>query len=205
MLHFVVPTKLISTSTCGWLRKQLCQHFSVSFPFLQVVKDRVCLRALEKIIYQLADSKEQAEILSATALQPVDVNADGTCAHAHAHTLKKVDLHFFSSEFATDDLSQSAKKPKRGNTLLTLFRINLELFCNRVLGTLRSKKSLHGQRRKKEQEDRVIWGEVTVQSTQLCLNVPAVLTSVLFFLVMERMFQSHFLWCVPPAGPRLQL
>ncbi|TWW59342.1 Condensin complex subunit 3 [Takifugu flavidus] len=60
---------------------------------VQVVKDRVCLRALEKIISQLADSKEQAEILSATALQPVDVNAD---------------------EFATDDLSKSAKKPKRG-------------------------------------------------------------------------------------------
>lgn len=74
--------EIISTSTCGWLRKQLCQHFSASF-FLQVVKDRVCLRALEKIIYQLADSKEQAEILSATALQPVDVNADGTCTRTH--------------------------------------------------------------------------------------------------------------------------
>uniref|UniRef100_A0AAX7UYI5 Nuclear condensin complex subunit 3 C-terminal domain-containing protein n=1 Tax=Astatotilapia calliptera TaxID=8154 RepID=A0AAX7UYI5_ASTCA len=43
-----------------------------------VVKDRVCLRALEKMIYQLADSKEQAELLSTTALQPLDVNADGT-------------------------------------------------------------------------------------------------------------------------------
>lgn len=55
------------------------------FPrFVQVVKDRVCLRALEKVIYQLANSKEQAEILSASALQPVDVNADGThilCDH----------------------------------------------------------------------------------------------------------------------------
>lgn len=49
-------------------------------PLVQVVKDRVCLRALEKIIHQLADSKEQAEILSASALQPVDVNADGTQA-----------------------------------------------------------------------------------------------------------------------------
>lgn len=40
----------------------------------QVVKDRVCLRALEKM--GLTDSKEQAELLSATALHPLDVNAD---------------------------------------------------------------------------------------------------------------------------------
>uniref|UniRef100_A0A671X6B2 Non-SMC condensin I complex, subunit G n=1 Tax=Sparus aurata TaxID=8175 RepID=A0A671X6B2_SPAAU len=44
---------------------------------VQVVKDRVCLRALEKMVYQLLDSKEQAELLSASALQPLDVNADG--------------------------------------------------------------------------------------------------------------------------------
>ncbi|KAM7419228.1 hypothetical protein PAMA_016375 [Pampus argenteus] len=60
---------------------------------VQAVKDRVCLRALEKVIHQLVDSKEQAELLSATALQPLDVNAD---------------------EAATDDLSKSAKRPKRG-------------------------------------------------------------------------------------------
>ncbi|XP_042253984.1 condensin complex subunit 3 [Thunnus maccoyii] len=60
---------------------------------VQVVKDRVCLRALEKMIHQLVDSKEQAELLSATALQPLDVNAD---------------------EAATDDLSKSAKRAKRG-------------------------------------------------------------------------------------------
>ncbi|KAL3996452.1 insulin-like growth factor-binding protein 6 [Sarotherodon galilaeus] len=60
---------------------------------VQVVKDRVCLRALEKMIYQLADSKEQAELLSTTALQPLDVNAD---------------------EAATDDPSKSAKRAKRG-------------------------------------------------------------------------------------------
>ncbi|XP_030591275.1 condensin complex subunit 3 isoform X2 [Archocentrus centrarchus] len=59
---------------------------------VQVVKDRVCLRALEKMISQLADSKEQAELLSATALQPLDVNAD---------------------EAATDDPSKSAKRAKR--------------------------------------------------------------------------------------------
>ncbi|KAI3353201.1 hypothetical protein L3Q82_019761, partial [Scortum barcoo] len=59
----------------------------------QVVKDRVCLRALEKMIYQLVDSKEQAELLSASALQPLDVNAD---------------------EAATDDPSKSAKRAKRG-------------------------------------------------------------------------------------------
>lgn len=43
----------------------------------QVVKDRVCLRALEKMVSQLVDSREQAELLSASALQPLDVNADG--------------------------------------------------------------------------------------------------------------------------------
>ncbi|XP_038569390.1 condensin complex subunit 3 [Micropterus salmoides] len=60
---------------------------------VQVVKDRVCLRALEKMIFQLVDSKEQAELLSASALQPLDVNAD---------------------EAATDDPSKSAKRAKRG-------------------------------------------------------------------------------------------
>lgn len=49
-------------------------------PALKVIKDRICLRALEKMIHQLADSKEQAEVLAATALQPLDVNADGTHA-----------------------------------------------------------------------------------------------------------------------------
>ncbi|XP_070777966.1 condensin complex subunit 3 isoform X1 [Enoplosus armatus] len=60
---------------------------------VQVVKDRVCLRALEKMIHQLVDAKEQAELLSASALQPLDVNAD---------------------EAATDDPSKSAKRAKRG-------------------------------------------------------------------------------------------
>lgn len=61
--------------------KGLLFHFSSSYPsFVQVVKDRVCLRALEKMINQLVDSKEQAELLSASALQPLDVNADGTHA-----------------------------------------------------------------------------------------------------------------------------
>lgn len=59
-------------------------NFSSFHPtFLQVVKDRVCLRALEKMVNQLVDSKEQAELLSASALQPLDVNADGT----HANTV----------------------------------------------------------------------------------------------------------------------
>ncbi|GAA6214708.1 condensin complex subunit 3 [Lates japonicus] len=60
---------------------------------VQVVRDRVCLRALEKMLYQLVDSKEQAELLSASALQPLDVNADET---------------------ATEDPSKSAKRAKRG-------------------------------------------------------------------------------------------
>ncbi|KAM4604222.1 condensin complex subunit 3 [Polymixia lowei] len=59
----------------------------------QVVKDRICLRAVEKLLDQLVDSKEQAELLSASALQPLDVNAD---------------------EAATEDASKSAKRPKRG-------------------------------------------------------------------------------------------
>ncbi|KAM9793100.1 condensin complex subunit 3 [Neosynchiropus ocellatus] len=60
---------------------------------VQVVKDRVCLRALEKILCNLVDSKEQAELLSATALQPLDVNTD---------------------DITNDDLAKSAKRPKRG-------------------------------------------------------------------------------------------
>ncbi|KAF3687656.1 Condensin complex subunit 3 [Channa argus] len=60
---------------------------------VQVVKDRVCLRALEKMIHQLANSKEHAELLSASALQPLDVNADET---------------------APDDPVKSAKRVKRG-------------------------------------------------------------------------------------------
>ncbi|XP_022614293.1 condensin complex subunit 3 [Seriola dumerili] len=60
---------------------------------VQVVRDRVCLRALEKMVNQLVDSKEQAELLSASALQPLDVNAD---------------------EAATEDPSKSAKRAKRG-------------------------------------------------------------------------------------------
>ncbi|XP_029007858.1 condensin complex subunit 3 [Betta splendens] len=60
---------------------------------VQVVKDRVCLRAIEKMLYQLEDSRDQAEVLSASALQPLDVNADDTVA---------------------EDPSKSAKRAKRG-------------------------------------------------------------------------------------------
>lgn len=69
-----------------------------------MVKDRVCLRALEKMVYHLADSKEQAEVLSATALQPLDVNADGTQAnlmtdcrrppHYHQAFVTDVTVHY---------------------------------------------------------------------------------------------------------------
>lgn len=76
-------------------------HFSSFHPsFLQVVKDRVCLRALEKMIYQLVDSKEQAEILSATALQPLDVNADGT--HANLMTVCIKDHLTYHRAFVTN-------------------------------------------------------------------------------------------------------
>ncbi|KAI4832946.1 hypothetical protein KUCAC02_015880 [Chaenocephalus aceratus] len=60
---------------------------------VQEVKDRISLRGLEKMISQLADSKEQAELLSPSALQPLDVNTD---------------------EAAADDPSKSAKRAKRG-------------------------------------------------------------------------------------------
>ncbi|XP_033976703.1 condensin complex subunit 3 isoform X1 [Trematomus bernacchii] len=60
---------------------------------VQEVKDRISLRGLEKMICQLADSKEQAELLSPNALQPLDVNAD---------------------EAAADDPSKCAKRAKRG-------------------------------------------------------------------------------------------
>uniref|UniRef100_A0A8C5I769 Nuclear condensin complex subunit 3 C-terminal domain-containing protein n=1 Tax=Gouania willdenowi TaxID=441366 RepID=A0A8C5I769_GOUWI len=65
-----------------------------------VVKDRVCLRALEKMICQLVDSKEQAELLSATALQPLDVNADGvhanTALNRHKRPLDTLKLTLYS-------------------------------------------------------------------------------------------------------------
>ncbi|XP_054635031.1 condensin complex subunit 3 isoform X2 [Dunckerocampus dactyliophorus] len=56
---------------------------------VQVVKDRVCLRALEKMISYLVDSKQQAELLNATALQPLDVNADETAMECPSKSAKK--------------------------------------------------------------------------------------------------------------------
>ncbi|XP_064782898.1 condensin complex subunit 3-like isoform X2 [Oncorhynchus masou masou] len=58
----------------------------------QEVKDRIALRALEKLIGQLQDSNNQPD-LSTTTLQPVDVNTE---------------------EAANQDLDQSAKRPRRG-------------------------------------------------------------------------------------------
>uniref|UniRef100_A0A8C4ZNT9 Non-SMC condensin I complex, subunit G n=1 Tax=Gadus morhua TaxID=8049 RepID=A0A8C4ZNT9_GADMO len=58
----------------------------------QVVKDRISLRAVEKVIDRLVDSKEQAEQHTETALQPLDINADGT------HTKLSND-RFFSIDF----------------------------------------------------------------------------------------------------------
>lgn len=55
----------------------------VHVPSAQVVKDRVCLRALEKMVHQLVDATEQAELLCASALQPLDVNADGAQQASH--------------------------------------------------------------------------------------------------------------------------
>uniref|UniRef100_A0A7N8X876 Non-SMC condensin I complex, subunit G n=1 Tax=Mastacembelus armatus TaxID=205130 RepID=A0A7N8X876_9TELE len=58
---------------------------------VQLVKDRFCVRALEKVMNQLMDTKEQSELLSASALQPLDVNADGTHANA-VYTRIKPDI-----------------------------------------------------------------------------------------------------------------
>ncbi|XP_029601185.1 condensin complex subunit 3-like [Salmo trutta] len=58
----------------------------------QEVKDRIALRAVEKLIGQLQDSNNQPD-LSTTTLQPVDVNTE---------------------EAANQDVDQSAKRPKRG-------------------------------------------------------------------------------------------
>ncbi|XP_029920292.1 condensin complex subunit 3 [Myripristis murdjan] len=80
----------LELSTDGTIRKDL---LTLLQQITQVVKDRICLRAVEKMIDQLADSREQAELLTASALQPLDVNADET---------------------ATEDPSKSAKRPKRG-------------------------------------------------------------------------------------------
>uniref|UniRef100_A0AAY5K1E0 Nuclear condensin complex subunit 3 C-terminal domain-containing protein n=1 Tax=Esox lucius TaxID=8010 RepID=A0AAY5K1E0_ESOLU len=55
----------------------------------QEVKDRICLRAVAKLIGQLQDSNDQPD-LSAVALQPLDGNT------------------------ASQDLTKSAKRPKRG-------------------------------------------------------------------------------------------
>ncbi|XP_057699600.1 condensin complex subunit 3 isoform X1 [Corythoichthys intestinalis] len=56
---------------------------------VQVVKDRVTLRALEKMISQLADSKEQTELLSESTLQPLNANADDTVADEPAKSAKR--------------------------------------------------------------------------------------------------------------------
>ncbi|XP_072319802.1 condensin complex subunit 3 [Eucyclogobius newberryi] len=56
---------------------------------LQVVKDRVCLRTLEKMVFQLVDSKEQAELLSASALQPLNINADGETPESPTKSVKR--------------------------------------------------------------------------------------------------------------------
>ena len=60
---------------------------------VEVVKDRISLRAVEKVIDRLVDSKEQAEQHTETALQPLDINADGT------HTKLSND-RFFSIDFS---------------------------------------------------------------------------------------------------------
>ncbi|XP_064782897.1 condensin complex subunit 3-like isoform X1 [Oncorhynchus masou masou] len=68
----------------------------------QEVKDRIALRALEKLIGQLQDSNNQPD-LSTTTLQPVDVNTEG-----------KAREETTTEEAANQDLDQSAKRPRRG-------------------------------------------------------------------------------------------
>ncbi|KAG8014791.1 Condensin complex subunit 3 [Nibea albiflora] len=99
LVELTRPSALIKPSTnteevCvhDYMAVRMCGEMLKDPTAPEVVKDRVCLRALEKMIDQLVDSKEQAELLSASALQPLDVNAD---------------------EAATDDPSKSAKRAKR--------------------------------------------------------------------------------------------
>ncbi|XP_036829398.1 condensin complex subunit 3-like isoform X2 [Oncorhynchus mykiss] len=68
----------------------------------QEVKDRIALRAVEKLIGQLQDSNNQPD-LSTTTLQPVDVNTEG-----------KEREETNTEEAANQDLDQSAKRPRRG-------------------------------------------------------------------------------------------
>lgn len=84
--HFLLSSVTVNVSRssiepCWFICLRVSPALSLFLlPALKVIKDRICLRALEKMIHQLADSKEQAEVLAATALQPLDVNADGTHA-----------------------------------------------------------------------------------------------------------------------------
>ncbi|XP_045069849.1 LOW QUALITY PROTEIN: condensin complex subunit 3 [Coregonus clupeaformis] len=87
----------LELSTDGNTRRDLVtllQHIT------QEVKDRICLRAVEKLIGQLQDSNDQPD-LGATTLQPVDVNTE---------------------DAANQDLEQSAKRPKRGQRKATTAR-----------------------------------------------------------------------------------
>uniref|UniRef100_A0A667WF66 Non-SMC condensin I complex, subunit G n=1 Tax=Myripristis murdjan TaxID=586833 RepID=A0A667WF66_9TELE len=83
----------LELSTDGTIRKDL---LTLLQQITQVVKDRICLRAVEKMIDQLADSREQAELLTASALQPLDVNADGrhtNSSNLHIHRIPTQALH----------------------------------------------------------------------------------------------------------------
>uniref|UniRef100_A0A8C5I9A7 Nuclear condensin complex subunit 3 C-terminal domain-containing protein n=1 Tax=Gouania willdenowi TaxID=441366 RepID=A0A8C5I9A7_GOUWI len=95
-----------------------------------VVKDRVCLRALEKMICQLVDSKEQAELLSATALQPLDVNADGQRKACTAKGGRKTSRKVESSEESDGENvpdSVSVPRPSRRAKSAALEKTKLDL------------------------------------------------------------------------------
>ncbi|KAJ3594231.1 hypothetical protein NHX12_006562 [Muraenolepis orangiensis] len=63
----------------------------------QVVKDRVCLGAVEKVMDRLVDSKE-AERRNETALQPLDIVADGQKKATTAKGSRKASRRMVSSE-----------------------------------------------------------------------------------------------------------
>ncbi|KAM6972031.1 LOW QUALITY PROTEIN: condensin complex subunit 3 [Aplochiton taeniatus] len=77
----------LELSTCENRRRDLVTLLQ---QITQVVKDRICLRAVEKLIGQLVDPGEQVEVLNATALQPLDVNAEDTANEDPSKSVKKL-------------------------------------------------------------------------------------------------------------------
>uniref|UniRef100_A0A667WEW4 Non-SMC condensin I complex, subunit G n=1 Tax=Myripristis murdjan TaxID=586833 RepID=A0A667WEW4_9TELE len=123
----------LELSTDGTIRKDL---LTLLQQITQVVKDRICLRAVEKMIDQLADSREQAELLTASALQPLDVNADGrhtNSSNLHIHRIPTQALHthhhFRAVEIDGENVPESVAvaRPSRKAKIAALEKTKLDL------------------------------------------------------------------------------